>query len=754
MIKPLLTAIALITGTAAMAQLSHGGQPRNWEVRNTLSDLRFERIGTIDRERLALEDAITDQHKDVPYRFGVEFETNFNINNSGIISSDNSTETTSWLIGLECPGALSMSIRFDEFVVPKGGQVFIWSADRREFLGAFNHKNMKPSGVLACGMIHGDKIVVEYTCPSHLFDQTDLTIGEVVHVYRPFASSAYVQDAVDALRGPFGSSGSCNVGINCPEAADWQIEKRSVAIIVEGGSGICTGALVNNTANDGTPYFLTANHCTSGANTANWVFYFNHEATSCTSNNGPSTNLISGADLLANRAGSDFALLLLNDTPPANYNVQYAGWDATDSESAVSSAVCIHHPGGNVKKFSQEDDAPYHDVSGGAQVWWIDDWEIGVTEPGSSGSPLFNQDHRIIGQLFGGASACNGSVGNGQYDFYGRFGVSWDTGTTASTRLVDWLDPLQTGTLVLDGYPEGFTLPNLDAQSGGISNIPANNCSDQISPVFTLVNHGTTALQSCTINYQLNNSPVASIDWNGSLATNQTAAVNLPILTAANGSNTLVISISNVNGNSNDDVSTNNSSSITFNAISGVASTITVSITLDDYPEETSWDLQNENGIVIAQGSGFTGGIVNADVCVAPGCYEFTIYDEYGDGLCCDWGNGAYSVISSSGETLAEGATFTDFETTSVCTNTVEVNSISESQLLIYPNPASEMIQIQSAQNVLEALMYDATGRLVLSQYNLGVKPRLNIGQFVEGVYELHVKTVSGNSHQTIIINR
>jgi hypothetical protein len=752
MIKSLLTAIALLAGTAAMAQLSHGGQPGNWEVKSISDDIRFERIGSIDYDRLALEDAITDQHKDVPYRFGVEFETNFNINNSGLLTTDGTT--TTWLLGLECPDALSMSIRFDEFIVPKGGQVFIWSADRREFLGAFNHKNIKPSGVLACGLIHGDKIVVEYNCPTHLFDQTDLTIGEVVHVYRPFASSAYVQDAAEALRGPFGSSGACNVGINCPQAADWQVEKRSVAIIVEGGSGICTGALVNNTANDGTPYFLTANHCTSGANTANWVFYFNHEATSCAGNNGPSTNLISGADLLANRAGSDVALLLLNDTPPASYNVQYAGWDATDSESAVSSAVCIHHPSGNVKKFSQDDDAPYHDVSGGAQVWWIDNWEVGVTEPGSSGAPLFNQDHRIIGQLYGGASACNGSVGNGQYDFYGRFGVSWDAGTSSSSRLVDWLDPLQTGTLVLDGYPEGFTLPNLDAQSGGITNIPANNCSDQISPVFTLVNQGTTVLQSCTINYQLNNGTVASIEWDGSLATNQTAAVNLPNLTAANGANSLVISISNVNGNPNDDVSTNNSSSFTFNAISGTASTITVSITLDDYPEETSWDLQNENGVVIAQGSGFTGGIVSTDVCVATGCYEFTIYDEYGDGLCCDWGNGSYSVISSSGETLAEGATFADLETTSVCANTVEVQSISEKQILIYPNPASDIIQIQTSHGILEALMYDATGRIVMRDSNLGVKPNMNIERLTEGVYQLQVTTTHGTIHQTVIVNR
>ena len=754
MIKPLLTAICLLAGTAAVAQLSYGGQPKNWEVKTSSADIRFERMGAIDRERLALEDAITDQHKDIPYRFGAEFETNFNINNSGVVSSDASTGTTTWLLGIECPGALSMSIRFDEFMMPKGGQVFIWSADRKEFLGAFNYKNIKPSGVLACGLIHGDKIVVEYTCPTHLFNQSELTVGEVVHTYRPFASSPFVQDAVEALRGPFGSSGACNVNVNCPEAADWQIEKRSVAIIVQGGSGICTGAMVNNTANDGTPYFLTANHCTQGSNTANWVFYFNHDAAGCTGNTGPTTDLISGAELIANNAGSDVALLLLDETPPASYNVQYAGWDATDNENAVSSTVCIHHPGGNVKKFSRDDDAAYHDAAGGAEVWWVDEWELAVTEPGSSGSPLFNQDHRIIGQLYGGASACSGSVGNGQYDYYGRFGVSWDTGNTAATRLIDWLDPLNTGTFVLDGYPDGFTLPNLDAQSGGIGNVDASNCSDQITPTFTLMNHGTTLLISCTINYQLNGGATNSIPWTGSLTTNQTTTINIPQFTAANGANTLTVTITNVNGNANDDVSTNNSSSFSFNAISGAASGFTVGITLDDYPGETSWDIQDNSGNIIASGSGYTGGTVSADVCVAAGCYEFTLYDEYGDGICCNFGTGLYEVINSNGATVAQGGEFTDFETTTICTNTVDVNEpIDNTQLIVYPNPAGDFLRVQTEGATVEIRLYDSVGRMVLNQFNSTSQATLSTSNLSEGVYTLTVVSEKGTYNRQVVIN-
>jgi hypothetical protein len=206
--------------------------------------------------------------------------------------------------------------------------------------------------------------------------------------------------------------------VNCPEGTDWQIEKKSVALIIDGGSAACTGALVNNTANDGTPYFLTANHCLG--NPSNWIYLFNHESANCTGSSGPTLQTISSGDLVASNGGSDFALIELSSAPPASYEVQYVGWDRSDDES-VTASTSIHHPSGDVMKICFDEDSPYHANQGGAAVWYIDEWEDGVTEPGSSGSPLFDQNHRIIGQLYGGYAACSGSVNNGQADLYGRF---------------------------------------------------------------------------------------------------------------------------------------------------------------------------------------------------------------------------------------------------------------------------------------------------------------------------------------------
>jgi hypothetical protein len=267
-----------------------------------------------------------------------------------------------------------------------------------------------------------------------------------------------------------------------------------------------------------------------------------------------------------------------------------------------------------------------------------------------------------------------------------------------------------------------------------------------------LVNHGTTTLVSCTITYQLNNGSASSIDWTGSLNTNQTDAIELPTLTASNGANTLTVTITNVNGNANDDVSNNNSSTFAFNAVSGAASGFTVNITLDDYPEETSWEIQDNSGNIIASGSGYTGGTVSTDVCVAAGCYEFTINDEYGDGICCAYGVGSYEVINSNGAIVAQGGEFTDTETTTICTNTVGLTESNASTVILYPNPANDQVRIQANDNIVELRVFDAFGRMVSTIANAGTTTTLSTQHMADGVYHITVNTANGSTHQTLVV--
>ncbi|MGB1318937.1 MAG: trypsin-like serine peptidase, partial [Flavobacteriales bacterium] len=390
---------------------------------------------------------------------------------------------------------------FTEFNIPKGSELFVYDKEQTHFIGSFNYTNQQANGMLATSLVYGEDVIVEFSAKESIgLENLDLTIGKIVHAYRGISSKF---EEIKYGRGPFGNSGSCNINVNCSEGDDWQVEKKSVALIVNGGSAHCTGALVNNTANDGHPYFLTANHCITGS-VGNWVFYFNHETSGCSGNSGPTNQSVSGATEVASNGGSDFGLFEINNgnAIPGNFNAEWAGWDRSDNEGDVSSATGIHHPAGDLKKICHEEDAPYHAIQGGAAVWYIDQWEDGTTEGGSSGSPLFNQDHRIIGQLYGGSASCNNQSGA---DWYGRFGVSWDS-NSSTTRLRDWLDPGNTGVTTLDGYPTGAVEYNVDAAGSGFQDVPEELCEIEfVEPVFVLKNNGINTLTSATITYSYNN---------------------------------------------------------------------------------------------------------------------------------------------------------------------------------------------------------------------------------------------------------
>jgi hypothetical protein len=425
------------------AQLSHGSEPLHWHTSQTL-DVEWMEFEALDLEALRQEDNATANFKDAPWRFGIEHTLTWNMETHGVWSQEQ--EMRVWRLGVRANESSSWSFYLSKFQVPKGGKLFVWNSDRSAFLGAFTHENHKPWEGLAIGLLDGDAVVLEYRQPAGVASVPEIEVAQVVQGYRSLLNRADALIEKNNSEGPFGNSGACNINVNCPEGTDWQVEKKAVALIVNGGFAACTGSLINNTANDGTPYFLTANHCLGNPNT--WTYYFNHESSTCSGSTGPTNSSISGGTLLVADGGADVALIELSDEPPAAWDVEFAGWDA--SGATPENATGIHHPSGDVKKICFEEDSPYTSSTGGAQVWWIDAWEAGVTEPGSSGSPLFDQNHRIIGQLYGGAAACSGSVNNGAFDYYGRFGVSWGLGVSG------YLDPQNTGTLSLDGYPSGY----------------------------------------------------------------------------------------------------------------------------------------------------------------------------------------------------------------------------------------------------------------------------------------------------------
>ena len=756
----------------ASAQICRPGQPSEWRDAEILNETGFMLMPEIDLEALKAEDIERDQYKEFAYRFGFDHAVNFHPDTHGIWSENENGDQV-WRLGIICPDAQSISINFDQFKMPVGAAVYIYDEAQTHYIGAFTHETNKKWGSLSTSMVYTNSAIVELVVPAEIDeDSWKLSIDQVTHGYRSLRSK--FEEIAEMNRGPFGNSGNCNIGINCPEGDEWQIEKRSVALIAYGGGAICTGAMVNNTAQDGTPYFLTANHCLGGEN--GWVFYFNHEAESCGENTGPTNQSISGSTLKASNGGSDFGLLELSDIPPESYNVQYAGWDNSDAET-VSGSTGIHHPMGDLKMICHDTDAPYHASSGGAAVWYIDQWEDGVTEPASSGSPLFDQNHRIIGQLYGGFAACSGSTNNGGADWYGRFGVSWD-GSSASSRLRDWLDPSGTGATTIDGWPEGAEVFAIDASAQGINNVPSSICDPSpVNPSFNLKNNGSETLTSATITYSYNGGADMNIDWTGNLAQNDSEVVDLSQMWPVSGSNTINVEISNPNG-INDENANDNTSAFTFDLIVGQEQ-IVITILTDDYGYETYWEIREPNGDVLASGGNDVVGPDGGGAQIATdedpnayanntliveyvdfyysGCYEFVLIDDYGDGICCGFGNGNYEIFDTNNDIMASGGEFDDVQVDVFGMQgglSIDVREVFDFE--VFPNPSEGIFNLRMSHNIdlgTPIVVHDQMGKVVW-QYNVtsNIGQRIDLTHLPIGIYHISINSIEEVLSEKIMI--
>ena len=351
-----------------------------------------------------------------------------------------------WRTAVRVRDATSISLVFSKFRLEKGVRLFVYDVQQKEILGAFTSKNNKESGLFAVSAVHADRLIVELQVMSFVEDPGELELGWVAIDYNMAKSTKAVQDTF------FRMSGECNVDINCDMDSIVQVVKHSVVRIVYDGTERCTGTLMNNTRNNGYPFLLTAGHCIDNqlrANTA--LFYFNYESPVCNGPDGSTALSISGANLLATTNHQlDFSLLELSEPIPFFYRPYYAGWDHRNDPPA--SSYTIHHPQGDVKKISTDDDraesASFGEGYDPDTHWRILHWETGTTEKGSSGCGLFNQDSRLTGTLTGGSAMCGYSFD----DFFQKLYDSWADYPLAENQLKYWLDPLLSEIQYLDGY--------------------------------------------------------------------------------------------------------------------------------------------------------------------------------------------------------------------------------------------------------------------------------------------------------------
>ncbi|MEO8732990.1 MAG: hypothetical protein ABI373_01530, partial [Flavobacteriales bacterium] len=340
------------------------------------------------------------------------------------------------------PGAAMLSVQFDVFNLPLGGKVFVYDQARTTFLGAFTHENEQLAGGLATALVPGDAMTIEYQEPPGA-GRAHLHVASVTHAWLNIFD--HQSDGERSLH-PGWQCAPCQTNVVCPAGADWQDQNRSVVWFMRPSGDGCNGTLLNNTAQDGTPYVLIAHHCYQ-PNETDWVFYFNYESLSCTSDSGETYQTLTGAMHKAGTYEGDFDLMELNDVPPANYNVYYAGWD--HSGTAPQSGASIYNPLACVKKIALYNSTATSATSAGTNTpSWQNLWTSGILESQASGAPLFDQNKRVVGHIIDGDQTC--ATATTEPTVSAKFSGNWN-GTNSSTRMRYWLDPANT-TTALDGY--------------------------------------------------------------------------------------------------------------------------------------------------------------------------------------------------------------------------------------------------------------------------------------------------------------
>ncbi len=356
-----------------------------------------------------------------------------------------------WRLRVASPGALATELFFERSHLPMGAQVHLYDDDGGQLLGGYTSAHVQSDGMLSTGMIKGESCVIEYHEPAAVRGEGVLDLVRVAHAYR-FAEQL--------------KSDACEVDVNCGEGSGWANERDAVVrirVVIPSGAGYCTGTLMNNTANDCKGYVLTAFHCTQESVEANYgayTFRFRYQRTTCATGSATGNDMTgcvrrAGSQDEGGQFGSDYSLVELNASIPASYAPYWAGWDVT--EAAPTSGVCIHHPDSDVKKISTYSatatSTSWAGFTSGShwQVYWVGTANgHGVTEPGSSGAPLFDQNKRVVGTLTGGASCCtvNGCnpppTGPDYPDKFGKMGYHWWENNPNPTieELHWWLAPV------------------------------------------------------------------------------------------------------------------------------------------------------------------------------------------------------------------------------------------------------------------------------------------------------------------------
>lgn len=450
-----LLAVLFFSTLNLFSQSSEGGYPISYQNQKYKAAVSIPSFGLQPVKVRSLLDE--DNAYGTPYRYGIVESLSVNIKAEGLQTPVDGG--TLWRYKLESDSAKSIKLMFSKFYIPKGATLFVYNSDYSTIYGAYTQANVASDSTFAISDFPGNELILEYFEPTDAQFSGKLVLNKVSQAYKDLSS------LMTSSSSSTSTEDSLYLDVNCDGGINWQLQKHAICLYSfseDSSSYLCSGSLINNVNNDGTPYFLTAYHCVSSSVVAQTVVaYFNYETKGCGLAARASSSL-SGASLITTGTNSDYTLLEFNSQPKPKSQPYYAGWDLA---SSATNTVGIHHPHGYKKKISFDYEAPTtypyeiawnQGANSPVNTHWLVYFDKGNVGSGSSGSPLFNQNKRIIGQLHGSGTTDS---------YYGKLNYSWTHYNTGYASLKSYLAGGKDTTFI-NGYYPATNLPDAAFSSG------------------------------------------------------------------------------------------------------------------------------------------------------------------------------------------------------------------------------------------------------------------------------------------------
>lgn len=302
---------------------------------------------------------------------------------------------------------------------------------------------------------------------------------------------------------------------------------------------------------------------------------------------------------------------------------------------------------------------------------------------------------------------------------------------------------------------DAIVLPyDRDLQVLEIENVSSTNCSGVVAPIVTVRNNGNNTITSFDLNYEVNGGTVVTENWTGSIGPLEKVVINLPDYTfTPEADNALNIFTDNPNNNA-DEYPKNDTLNMAIAEAPATTLTLILFLKTDNAPEETTWDVKDAQGIVVASGGPYVvPNVVHRDTIylAEEGCYTFTIFDSGGNGICCSNGNGLYLLQDNQETQIVLGGSFGYYEKTEFNANIVSAHELFDQTraLQVFPNPATSTTTASFflvKSDKVELNLYNIYGQKVWNHQpgTLGSgehQVEIDAGSLAPGVYILQLTT-------------